>query len=886
MERIGFDIFARDNASSVFDRVGRSAQDTEGAFGKVGKGMKAVGKAAAIGLAAGVGVAAVALTKFVGEARESERVGKLTESIIKSTGGAAKISAVDVGNLATAISNKTGVDDEAIQTGSNLLLTFKGVRNEVGKGNQVFNDATAAAVDLSAAGFGSIESASMMLGKALNDPLKGLTALGKAGVTFTAQQKEQIKTLVKSGDALGAQKIILGEVEAQVGGAAAATGNAVDKLKVTLGNLGETVGTAILPAVDKAATAVSGFVSGVTATFQAGGFSAVFAMVGAKISEALPGIKDSLRQWGTAIASWLREAVPMLASNLVGWGKAFVEWIPTMLAGVDSGITGLSTKISAALPGIKVKLGQWGTAFWAWLQDAVPPIMTKLGELGGRLLGWITGVALPMLVSSLVRWGRAFVEWIQPMVPPALAALGVAAGRLFAWVMEVGLPRLHANLRQWGTAFVTWIAPMVPPALAEFAKLTGRFVAWIVGTGVPIMVTAMAKLGLELVKWIGPMIPAAVAEIAKLGARLVAWIVGEGGPMVRARMAQMGRDAVLGFIDGIRNMAGAAAAAAGDMASAAVAKAKAFLQISSPSKVFIGIGENVAEGLSIGIKSTEAVAVAAAEGLANRVVAAVDAVKARQEAKSSFIAGIFGTITGGGNLSGLGSGEGAASAATMIAELASKVTAAREFAANLKQLSSLGLTKTAIAELAQAGVEQSGVFAAAMVEAGAGSIKTINHLQAQLGVAAASTANFVGASMYDAGIRAAQGVAKGLMDKRADIYDALDEIAKGMAAKLRKALKISSPSKVFMRLGQFTGQGFVDGVASMGAASQSAIAGLVGSPGGAAPRGLTAVGGASSQGTTVEISVVSLDPRGAAVAVKEALAEYVRRNGPISGLVA
>ena len=48
-----------------------------------------------------------------------------------------------------------------------------------------------------------------MVGKALNDPLKGLTALSRIGVQFTAQQQEQIKAMVEVGDVAGAQKIIL-----------------------------------------------------------------------------------------------------------------------------------------------------------------------------------------------------------------------------------------------------------------------------------------------------------------------------------------------------------------------------------------------------------------------------------------------------------------------------------------------------------------------------------------------------------------------------------------------------------------------------------------------------------------------------------------------------
>ena len=125
----------------------------------------------------------LAVKNFLGdalaEARESQKVGALTASIIKSTGGAAKISAGQIGSLADSISRKTGVDDEAIQTGANLLLTFKNVRNEAGKGSDVFNRATAAALDLSKAGFGSVDGAAKMLGKALNDPIKGITALGR-----------------------------------------------------------------------------------------------------------------------------------------------------------------------------------------------------------------------------------------------------------------------------------------------------------------------------------------------------------------------------------------------------------------------------------------------------------------------------------------------------------------------------------------------------------------------------------------------------------------------------------------------------------------------------------------------------------------------------------
>jgi 2C-methyl-D-erythritol 2,4-cyclodiphosphate synthase len=237
------------------DKAGKNAGKRFGGAFKGGMGGAAAG---AFGALAGAKVIGF-IKDATAEAREAQKVGATTNAIIKSTGGVANVTAAGIGKLATSISNKTGVDDEAIQTGANLLLTFKNVRNEAGKGNKVFDQATAAAVDLSAAGFGSVDSASKMLGKALNDPIKGVTALSRAGVTFSDQQKEQIKTMVESGNVLGAQKLILGEVQSQVGGVAAASATSGEKLKTTFNNFKESIGTALLPTIDAINVKLIGF---------------------------------------------------------------------------------------------------------------------------------------------------------------------------------------------------------------------------------------------------------------------------------------------------------------------------------------------------------------------------------------------------------------------------------------------------------------------------------------------------------------------------------------------------------------------------------------------------------------------------------------------------
>ena len=88
----------------------------------------------------------------------------------------------------------------------------------------------------------SLRSSTIAVGKALNDPVKGITALAPRRRPFTKQQQDQIKALVKSGDTLGAQKIILRELRREFAGSAKAHADPLDKLNVSWKNLEETIG--------------------------------------------------------------------------------------------------------------------------------------------------------------------------------------------------------------------------------------------------------------------------------------------------------------------------------------------------------------------------------------------------------------------------------------------------------------------------------------------------------------------------------------------------------------------------------------------------------------------------------------------------------------------
>lgn len=235
--------------SSATGRISTSAKKAGSATGnmqtKVGKLGTATGKLNGTlsnfgpGLIAAFGAQKVisTISDAVGRAEDLNSIYAITDQVIEKTGGSANLTAEEIANLSKEQSLLTGVDKALVQEGNNVLLTFKNIRNEVGEGNQVFERTSALMLDVGAVMGTDARSGAIQLGKALNDPVANLGALSRAGLTFTEDQKEQIKSLVETGDLLEAQKLILGELESQLGGTAAASADMSDKL----GNAGKEI---------------------------------------------------------------------------------------------------------------------------------------------------------------------------------------------------------------------------------------------------------------------------------------------------------------------------------------------------------------------------------------------------------------------------------------------------------------------------------------------------------------------------------------------------------------------------------------------------------------------------------------------------------------------
>lgn len=202
-------------------------------FTHAGRSAERFGRRVSIGLGsiAKIGGAVLVLDKLrdtihagTSEYAEQQKVAAQTNAAIKSTGGIAGVSAKHVDRLALSMSNLSGIDDEVVKSGENVLLTFTKIRNQAGKGNNIFDRATKAAVDWSARTGKTVTVTATAIGKALEDPAGKASGLARAGIVFSKAQLTQISAWQKSGNVLKAQQFILGQIEKRMGGAARAAG--------------------------------------------------------------------------------------------------------------------------------------------------------------------------------------------------------------------------------------------------------------------------------------------------------------------------------------------------------------------------------------------------------------------------------------------------------------------------------------------------------------------------------------------------------------------------------------------------------------------------------------------------------------------------------------
>jgi hypothetical protein len=327
------------NANKALGSFDAKLSKTEGraykAGQQIGTGFRNIGKLAAVGF----GIVAANVLVGVDSLIKLEKATAQTEAVIKSTGGAAGLTAKDVNALAESFEamNAT-VGDEVIQQGANLLLTFTNIRKNA------FEPALQAALDLNT-GLGKgpegLSQTVKVLGKALNDPTKGLGALSKAGITFDAKQTKRIKQLQKEGKLYEAQNIILGEINKRFEGRFAAEGGTtagkIAKAQDSIEDLQRLAATAALPAIGNMADALSDLLA--DPEIQRGAES-----LGKEIGKLFS--KDNVKAGAKALGdvfALMRDAAPAISSAL--------GTIGTVLSTAFKAFTSLPKEVQALLIG-------------------------------------------------------------------------------------------------------------------------------------------------------------------------------------------------------------------------------------------------------------------------------------------------------------------------------------------------------------------------------------------------------------------------------------------------------------------------------------------------------------------------------------------------------
>lgn len=502
-------------------------------------------------------------TSTISEASEAQTSLAQLNAALKSTGGAAGLSSQELQNYAGQLQDITAYDDEAIQGAEGLLLTFTNIKGDN------FKEATSLALDMSTALGQDLKSSSMQLGKALNDPIQGIGALSRVGVQFTDDQKKMIEEMVNSGDTMGAQKVIMDELNKEFGGSAEAfAGTYAGKMQQfnnKMGDIKETIGNAVLPVMTQ-------FMDDVVTPLMP-----MIADLATRFGEWMQSMKDN----GT---------IDAIMTALSGIGPM----IDTVLGYFD----GLSsfTMEGTPLGNFFAYLQQWGTEYGPGLMesfssifgtiwDVLSYVFTAIGDVFNNAFGGITlwleenGPLIQeftkQFAEQLAIWGDV-IKVVIDVIKPILDGLILMILDVVQFVMAIATgdwKRAWDAIISFVTHAITGIGLALKALWDGILRLFG---------------TSSAELGAKWnLFWIG-----------------IANKVNEWKQALVNKVTEFfnaGKAIVQGVIDGFNNMKQKVIDTLTAIAGGAIDAFKKLFGIASPSKVFEGFGKNMMQGLANGI---------------------------------------------------------------------------------------------------------------------------------------------------------------------------------------------------------------------------------------------------------------------------------------------
>jgi TP901 family phage tail tape measure protein len=369
-----------------------------------------------------------------------------------------------------------------------------------------------------------------------------------------------------------------------------------------------------------------------------------------------------------------------------------------------------------------------------------------------------------------------------------------------------------------------------------------------------------------------------------------------------SKFLSVGKNIVMGIIHGVEHAGSALFSALKNLAKGALDSAKSFLGIKSPSRKFAEIGAYIGAGLVQGLTGSTARVKSAANRIAAmlyrqfgsaghkhlqalvrrdgqhlvRLAEQRDQITVRLKAANKKLADLqkdwkktrddvaSSVLQNVSVVTALPEGSVALTSQDVVANMRAQVAKAKKFAADLIALRKKGLRADLVQQIAESGVDQGGDTAAALASGTKAQVAEINSLQGQAKTAAGKVGSATADAMYKAGIQSAQGLVRGLKSQQKAIAKQMEHIAKSMAAAIRKALKIHSPSQVFHEIGDYITRGLANGIqagtrtaeaAAVAMAGAVSAAGMPAIPRAARP-GLGHFAAAAAGGAYVDVPIV------------------------------
>lgn len=392
----------------------------------------------------GIGVAATVM------AADAEKAGAKLQASFKSMEAARKgFSLKGLEAQAEALGQLSSFDDDEIKEAQATLLTFGNVTGEA------FDKGLEGAIGMSELLGQDLQSSIIQVGKALNDPIKGVGALSRVGVSFTQQQKDQIAAMTEVGDVAGAQAIILGELDKQFGAvtetlAATDTGKTAQALE-DLGNAGEQLGSVFLPVMAKAAQFVSGLAQAflgldpgmqqfiATVGVVVAAIGPVVFVVGKLISsfQAVIGVFNLLKlALLTNPFTALALAVAAIAALIIlNWDKIWA-FLSGVWNKIKEALSGLADFFSDAWEGI----ANAATAAWTGISNIIKGAINGVIDVINGLFGFLNGIqiGIPEINVGPVHVGGGVIDPFNIGLIPHLAEGGIIDGPTLALIGERG----------------------------------------------------------------------------------------------------------------------------------------------------------------------------------------------------------------------------------------------------------------------------------------------------------------------------------------------------------------------------------------------------------------------------------------------------------------